>query len=483
MGSYMAFFIALVVAFVGTVSAAQGQSAVQPEASHVSIETPWKVRELAPGFRFDVFGENVIAPLHRLLVRLNDQPINGSITLTPSAESRADENGDGVLEFYRVTYELAWNAVDPAPGDIMTIFAEIPSPTGLIAGRVAVPILGHLETILTDFVEGTGSAAAPAKLDVFTFDATVTAQNVNVYVGGQDVTALVNISGPFTHDDFMSPTNPLHVDYRSQHYEIDFSPLAPAAPTQATVEVMLFTPKGTTTSSASGVAVEAGVVDAWQRYAIELCLIRMKIKKENGGKVKIGATAKEVKKAIDQLQQNLDPSQPSHPDNPTPGPGTPAKSNKEFPGGEQTMSDLPNELAGIVVVVAVAQANKDAKASDSAADVVLAVGGDASGTGKKGGNANATNDHEDGVAIAAGGDGHFNLGAGNGSAVARPNGGTALGIGGNSMPTPSSDKHPGTGAARVTPSEGSTPGNKETGGGGFEERGETNAHGHLTDRC
>ncbi|MFG0316029.1 MAG: hypothetical protein ACF8XB_02055, partial [Planctomycetota bacterium JB042] len=437
------------------------------------------VLELEPAVAFSVVAQGVDLPPFRFEVRLNDTPVGSLVTIESGGESWVDRDGDGVVESYDGSYRMKWNGVDPAPGDVVSITVAATAPTGDVIARDAASIEGHLETSLTDFVEGLGTATEPAILAVLTHEAAVTAQSLRILLDGVDVSARVNVTGPITVDDLPSPADPTFVHYRFQQYELDLSPIAPAAGSTVQVEVTAYTPVGPTASMTSAAAVVAAGLDPWQEWAVRHFVERLKLKKE-GGKVKLGdgVTPCEVKAAIDQLQQNLDPDQPEHPGNPPAGPGEPEKptekSKEKFPGGQKSIA-----VGTMNVVVAVGALGKKATANGNA-DLIVAAGGDSSGSGKNGGDATASNKQSGGMTIAAGGDGDFaSAEAGNGNAAAKGDG-TALGMGGSSHPSSSSTpKNPGYGDARAGTDDGHVSGSKSGGGGGYVMVGAAVASGTL----
>ncbi len=457
--------------------AAAGAAPLEPQ---LDVDVEPVVLELAPAVAFSVVAQGVDLPPFRFEVRLNDVPIGSLVTIESGGESWVDRDGDGVVEAYDGSYRVQWNGVDPAPGDVVSITVAATSPTGDVIARDAASIEGHLEASLTDFVEGAGTATAPAVLAVLTHEAPVTAQSLRIVLDGVDVSALVNVTGPITVDDIPSPSDPSVVHYRFQHYELDLSPIAPAAGSTVQVEVTAYTPVGPTASMTSAVAVAPANLDPWQEWAVRHFVERLKLK-EDGGKVKLGdgVTPCQVKAAIEQLQQNLDPDQPEHPENPPAGPGEPGKptekSNKKFPAGQKSL-----DVNGMSVIVSAGAGGKAAKASGSA-DLVVAAGGDSTGSGKNGGDATATNRQAGGLAVAAGGDGDFaGAEAGNGDATANDDKGTALAMGGNSQPSSNTTpKNPGDAEAHSGTENGHVNGAPATGGGAYVMVGEAIGSGHL----
>lgn len=359
-----------------------------PLAGELSIGSPSQpVRELHTSFDLPLSGSGIYDQAMAAAFFVNDDDWTSSIEATFLDETRADDDHDGILEYYSGTLRIALGSLTLEPGQVLRVVVTANAPTRPALATWSGRVASHVEVHCTNVIDaGTG----PASWGLITYVQDVRVQSTawTVRHNGADVTNQVTISSPDVLGEELDEQSPPHVAYRHADYELDLSAL-----TLVDGDTLTFTLAATavggrvSTGSATARAAAPGTLTQCHKDAVNAFLTSV-------GAVKSGTPAKtklnqpqNLKSASATLKAALKS----------------CNDTRSMGSGTHTYT----APSGLKVKVQFAKPSDVTATRGEAVDIVLAVGmdGDSSDSSSNGGNADAKNELDGGCAIAVAGDG------------------------------------------------------------------------------
>ncbi len=372
------------------------------------VSAPAQVFELEEGYAISVSGGRFSDATPSIRVFLGQSEITSQLTVTLTHESRVDADSDGVLEDYTGEFTVAFDQFVPSRRQLLRTEVSVNGSAGVASDEEMTEVVSHVAVNVDNAIDFGEESVHVAVTVEGLF---VASQTLEIYLGSNDVTSSVTITGPVTVFEALTPGTPPFVRLRRQYYTVDVSALGEFAGALQFVASVSGTGRGGVTTGSSSAASETigeGPFEPVQpnpcNDALDAFMEALELSGggSSGSPTAVNASAQEVKDAAKALQDALEAN------------NCPLRGQHTGPDGQTMKYSVGKDASS--------NSKKDAKASSKDHDLVVAIGGDApSGTG---GSATATNEMPGGAAVAVGGNGSSGSSSpgtgGNATSVATP---------------------------------------------------------------